>query len=234
MTATGEVAELLRGTRLFGELDDAALGSVVEALREERLAPGRTIFSRGEEAIGLYLVAEGRVRLSVFSVEGRELTFRFADRGDVLGEIAVIDGGTRSADAVAVTEVRTLVLSRARFRQLMEARPEIARGIVGFLCERLRETSSQMEEIALYPIERRVARFILSALRISGHDLDQSKVGLDLKMTQGEIALLLGTSRPKVTVAMGALEADGAISRSGEGMTCHPSVLLRIAGADGE
>jgi CRP-like cAMP-binding protein len=232
MLAKDSVVQLVKSTHLFGSVDEAGLAVVAEAMREERFPAGRVIFSRGDPPTGLYVVAEGRVRVSVVSTDGRELSFRIAGPGDVIGEIGVLDGRQRSADALAVGDVCSLVLSQARFRQLMGTHPEIARGVVDFLCKRLRETSSQLEEIALYPIERRVARFLLSALRMAGRNLDEKALLIDLRMTQAEIALLLGTSRPKVTVALGALEAGGAISRAGERVVCHPAALLAIAGDD--
>lgn len=225
-----ELVNLLAGTEMFGSLTPGDRREIAEAMREERFEQGQTIFSRDEAGTGLYLIAKGRVRLSVLNTDGRELTFRFAERGDIMGEIAALDGGQRTADAVAVAPVRAYMLSQARLGQIMDQRSAIARHALRFVCARLRETSSQLEEIALHPIERRVARFLVSALRLSGADLGREDVPIDLKLTQAEIALLLGASRPKVNVALGALENDGALTRTGERIVCHPQVLLRIAG----
>lgn len=227
-----DLLKLLAATELFGALSEVDRSSVADGMREERFEQGQTIFSRDEEGTGLYLIAEGRVRLSVLNADGRELTFRFVERGGIMGEIAALDSGARTADAVAVAPVRAYMLSQARLGQIMEQRGTVAREAVRFVCARLRETSSQLEEIALHPIERRVARFLVSALRLSGADLGQKDVPIDLKLTQAEVALLLGASRPKVNVALGALESDGALTRTGERIVCHPPVLLRIAGFD--
>jgi CRP-like cAMP-binding protein len=231
MSSPTDVVALLAATDLFGAISDSDRRDVADAMREERFDAGQTIFARDEAGgSGLYLFADGRVRLSVLNSDGRELTFRFVERGGIMGEIAALDGAVRTADALAVTGVRAYVLSQARLGQLMEQKASIARAPVRFVCARLRETSQQLEEIALHPIERRVARFLVSALRLAGEDLDRKDVPIDLKLTQAEMALLLGASRPKVNVALGALENDGALTRTGDRIVCHPPVLLRIAG----
>ena len=149
-----------------------------------------------------------------------------------MGEIAAIDGGSRTANAIAVDPVRALMLSAPRLAQLMDQSSAIAKATMRFVCARLRETSIQLEEIALHPIERRVARFLVSALRLAGADLEKKDVAIDLRLTQAEMALLLGASRPKVNVALGALQNDGALTRMGDQIVCHPQALLRIAGFD--
>ena len=107
--------------------------------------------------------------------------------------------------------------------------PAMARAALRFVCGRLRDTSTQLEEIALYPIERRVARFLVSALQLGKHDTSVADVPLELGMSQTELALLLGASRPKVNVALGALAQAKAITRKGETIVCHPAVLLAYA-----
>jgi CRP-like cAMP-binding protein len=224
------VAELLARTPLFGGLSDAVLSAIAAAMRNQSFTAGQLLFSRNEAGAGLYLVTAGRVRLSVKSEDGRELTLRMAERGDVIGEIAALDNGPRTADATAVGTVEAGVLGAADLALLMDNHPAIARTALKLVCSRLRDTTSQLEEIALYPIEKRVARFLLSALAFGGHDTRAAAVPLDLKMNQTELALLLGASRPKVNVALGALEKANAINRKGETIVCHPAALAAYAG----
>ena len=100
---------------------------------------------------------------------------------------------------------------------------------VRFLCTRLRETDQRLEAIALHRIEVRLARLMLSALRIKTPNVKGDKVPLDLGMSQGELALLIGASRPKVNLALTMLEDMGAIARAGAKFTCDTSVLESIA-----
>lgn len=230
MAVETHIAELLGRTDLFAGLQRPILNAIVEAMRPEEFTSGQIIFSRDEPGAGLYLIVSGRVKLSVGSSDGRELMLRFAEPGQIIGEIATIDGGNRTADAVAAGRVGAYVLSPADFTRLMDAHPAIARAALKLVCSRLRDTTMQVEEIALYPIEKRVGRFLVSALEIGGHDLDAPDVVLDLKMNQSELAMLLGASRPKVNVALGALEKAGAITRKADIIVCHPAALRAFSG----
>ena len=83
----------------------------------------------------------------------------------MFGEIAVLDGGQRTADATAVTKVQALTLSKPALMKLIETRPVVREAVIRFLCKRVREADQQLEGIALYPIEARLARFFLAAVR---------------------------------------------------------------------
>jgi CRP-like cAMP-binding protein len=89
----------------------------------------------------------------VLTAEGRELSFAHAEPGAIFGEIAMLDGGPRSADATAVNKVTALSLSKPALKRLMDTRPLVGEAALRFLCSRLREADQQLEAIALYPIE---------------------------------------------------------------------------------
>ena len=102
---------------------------------------------------------------------------------------------------------------------------------IKFLCRRLREADQQLEAIALYPIEVRLARFFLAAARQKGPG-DADRVAIDLDMSQSELALLIGASRPKVNTALSLLEANGAVERQDGKIVCDMEELRMIAGSD--
>src|SRR5262249_44521228 len=114
---------------------------------------------------------------------------------------------------------------------LWSTRPGISAGVIAFLCRRLRETSTQLEAIALQPLEVRLARFLLFALK-DRQAAPGKRVPLDLGFSQGELAQLLGASRPKVSTAVGALEGAGAINRTLDRLFCDPVKLAQIARRD--
>jgi CRP-like cAMP-binding protein len=136
----------------------------------------------------------------------------------------------RSADATAVTKVTALTLSKASVVRLIETRPVVREAVIKFLCNRIREADHQLEGIALYPIEVRLARFFLAAARQKGEAKPGAKITLDLPISQSELALLIGASRPKVNAALALLEDGGAIERSDRGFTCDIGELETIAG----
>jgi CRP-like cAMP-binding protein len=201
-------------------------------MREANYDTGQVIFSRGDPGNEMHLVVKGRVRLSVLTADGRELSFAHAEPPTIFGEIAVFDGGKRSADATAVNKVQTVTLSKAAFLRLMGSRPAIAEAAIRFLSTRLRDADEQLEAIALHPIEARLARFFMTSARQKDPNPKLGKVTLALPISQSELALLVGASRPKVNAALAMLEAEGAIERRGQQIVCDMETLGTFAGIE--
>jgi CRP-like cAMP-binding protein len=225
------LVEMLGKTALFGALDTTERKSVALEMREIQYDQGQIVFGRGDPGRDIYLVAKGRVRLSVLTPEGRELSFAHAESGQVFGEIAVLDGGVRTADATAVTKVVAQTLSKGALMRLVETRASVRESVIRFLCSRVREADQQLEGIALYPIEVRLARFFLATARQKGGAVPGARVTLDLPISQSELALLIGASRPKVNAALALLEDGGAIERNDKMLICDIDELEVIAGA---
>ena len=158
------IVRLLGTTDLFKDLAPDDLATCVASFREVRFGKGQILFGRGDAGTHLYVVAEGQVRLAIATSEGRELSFQIAKAGDLIGEIAVLDGRLRSADATALSSVTAYALEQNAFRELWSAHPSISSAVISFLCWRLRDASDRLEAIALYPMEVRLARFLLVAL----------------------------------------------------------------------
>ncbi len=232
MTLDEKMLTLLRQAPLFEPLDDSDRRALLQEMREVSFDAGQVIFTRGDAGRDIYLVTAGRVRLSVLTAEGRELSFAHAEPGAVFGEIAMLDSGPRTADATAVVKTQAMSLGRAAFMRLAETRPHLVDAVVRFLCRRIREADQQLEAIALFPIEVRLARFFLAAARQKKPDASEGSVSIDLGMSQGELALLIGASRPKVNTALSMLEASGAITRQGNKLSCDLAELILTAGVD--
>jgi CRP/FNR family transcriptional regulator, cyclic AMP receptor protein len=222
----------LAATPLFQVLDATDLALVADRMRPVEFGNGQMIFSRGDNGRDIYLVLSGRVRLSILTVEGRELSLAHATAGQVFGEIAALDGKSRTADATAISAVQAMILPQSALVGLMESHPRVAAAFIKFLCARLRETDDKLEAIALHPIETRLARLLLSALALQSPGQAGERVPLTLGMSQSELALLIGASRPKVNTALMVLEDQGAFSRDGARMLCNTDVLADIAAVD--
>lgn len=227
MTVTGHLGKTL----LFGSLDEADLAAIASQMREVRYNGGQSIFARGDRGTDIFLVIEGRVRLSILTAEGRELSFNHAVAGEIFGEIAALDGGERSADATALVDTRMMVLAMSTLDKMMVAKPALARAVIGFLCHRLRNVSDHLENVALFPIETRLARFLLHALGPAPSDKPAGSQRLTLGISQSELALLLGASRPKVNAALAMLENEGAVKRTGQDLVCDRAILSILADA---
>jgi len=231
MVAKEALLEMLAKTPLFGPLEEADRKAVAQEMRETSFDGGQAIFARGDAGRDIYLVTGGRVRLSVLTAEGRELSFAHAEAGQIFGEIAVLDGGVRTADATAVSKVTAMTLSKGGLTRLIEQRAVVREAVIKFLCNRVREADHQLEGIALYPIEVRLARFFLAAAKQKGELKPGARIVIDLPISQSELALLIGASRPKVNAALALLEDGGAIERKESRFTCDIDELENIAGA---
>jgi CRP-like cAMP-binding protein len=195
------VASLLGNTAIFGALAQPDRLAVAGQMLKAELRPGQTVFARGDAGRNVYLVVNGSVRLSVFSADGRLLSFKHANAGDIFGEIAALDGQPRTADALALTRVVVMTLAKEQLDRLIEANPRVARAAIAWLCQRLRDTSAQAEAIALHPVEVRLARYFLSRLMPDG-EARGGDATVELGISQGELASLIGASRQKVNAAL--------------------------------
>jgi CRP/FNR family cyclic AMP-dependent transcriptional regulator len=232
MVSKTEAVDILARAPLFGSLDDAGRQAVAAEMREATYDVGQSIFSRGDPGADLHVIAQGRVKLSILTNDGRELSFAHAEPPSIFGELALFDGRPRSADATAVNKVVTLMLSKGAFTRLLAQRPAVAEAALKFLSGRLRQADEQLEAIALHPIEARLARFFLTAARQKDPAGKTEKVTLALPISQSELALLVGASRPKVNAALSLLEAEGAIERRGQHVICHIESLSGIGRVD--
>src|SRR5262249_15309890 len=150
------IVDLLGRTALFGSLDEGVRRAIVARMRRVQFQPEQMIFSRGDPCRDIYLVLEGRIRLSVLSSEGRELSFDHAGPGHGFGEIATLDGGERTAGATAMSAVQAMSLPREVMLDLIEHNPKVAMAAIRFLCQRLRDTDQRLEAIALHRVEVRL------------------------------------------------------------------------------
>lgn len=234
MTREDDARALLGACPLLAGADAEDIGALAAIASRAAWPRGTLIFQNGDPAAFMLIVAEGRIRLGLTTASGRELTLRHADRGAVVGELGVLDHERRSADATATQATRGLVIHRAPFERLLAERPGLARAVIRYLSRRLRETTYQLESVALYELAPRLARFLLATLRQAhGPALgNRDHAALTLDLDQSEIAAILGASRPKLNRALASLEDEGAIRRDGRQLVCDIAVLSDIASAD--
>jgi len=222
------IVTLLAAADLFGDLSAGDLAQCAASFREFRFAKGEMLFARGDPGKYLYVIAEGQVRLAIATSEGRELSFEIAGPGTLFGEIALLDDSPRSAEATALAATTVYSLERSEFQRLRTANPAISEATIAFLCHRLRDVSSRLENIALFSLEVRVARFLLVALG-EREAPPGRRVPLELNFSQSEFAQLVGASRPKLNGALAALESQGAIRRTADRLFCDREKLAAIA-----
>jgi len=153
-----------------------------------------TIFQKGDPGDSLMAVLAGRVKICTYSLGGKELVLNIIDRGGLFGEIAVLDGQTRSADAAAIGDTELLVLERRRLMPFLTRDPEIAARLIAVLCQRLRQTSEQLEDALLRDAPSRLARTLLRLANALGVP-DGAGLRLNIRLSQQQIGSLVGISR---------------------------------------
>jgi uncharacterized membrane protein len=132
--------EALRSVPLFASLTDAAAIELRSLLMTEQVSAGTELFHKGDSGNAMYLIETGRVRISITDEDGKVITLAELAQGDFFGEMSIIDGRNRSADATVIEEGRFAVLSRAEFLAFVRANADVALGMLGALTDRLRRT----------------------------------------------------------------------------------------------
>jgi CRP/FNR family cyclic AMP-dependent transcriptional regulator len=220
---------LLAALPLFRDLPESVVDDIGRMARREKWAAGTIIFHRGDPSDALICIDRGHIKISLMNADGRELTLQHLRGGTILGEVGVLDGSSRTADATAVSATTALVLEVQRFNELMDKHPALARAAIRYLCGLVRYTTDHIESIALHNLETRLARFLLRTMR-QARLLGSEEFELDL--SQSDIADLIGSSRPKVNQALAAFEKNGTIEREGKLLRCNAERLRRAAGLD--
>jgi CRP-like cAMP-binding protein len=186
------VRTVLERNLLFRGLSSATLEQIARLCIRRTYERNAVIFSQSDPGDALYGVVTGRVRISASSAGGREVFLNIMEPGDTFGEIALLDGRPRTAGASATAPSDLLIVTREQFLGLMAREPQLADHLLRLLCARLRWVSGFAEESALLPVSGRLARRLLSLGKLHGHE---TATGIELKVSQDEMARFLGLSR---------------------------------------
>ena len=201
--------DLLRRVSYFATLPDGLLSELAAASVERRYGRGQMIFLEGEPCAGLHIVAEGRVRIYKMSPQGREQVLEQLEAGGTFNDVAVLDGGPNPASAMAGTDVRLWIVSRADIRRLAHAHPELAWALIESVAQRARRLVDMVEDLALRSVKARLAKLLLAeAERTAG----QAQIRRDQMVTQAEMAARLGTVREMIGRALRELADEELIA----------------------
>ncbi|MDR3536488.1 MAG: Crp/Fnr family transcriptional regulator [Acetobacteraceae bacterium] len=204
----------LLASPLFEAMQPAEIDTVLQMATERRVRRGQTIFQKGEDGTSMMAVLQGRVRISAVSLEGKEVTLNVINPGDVFGEIALLDGKPRSADAVAVDDTLVLVLERRVVLPFLKANPDLLLRLLAVMCDRLRRTSVALEEIALFELPVRLAR-VLGQLADDYGRPSALGTRIDFKLSQRDLSTLVASSRESVNKQLRAWQKDGLLELDG-------------------
>ena len=185
---------VLRKHPIFCDLDPEALDQLCRYVKHTTLKRGATIFSKGDPGNSLFAVISGTVKMSVSSAEGRSAIFNLIGAGEIFGEIALLDGLARTADATANTNCEVYVIDRREFLPFVRSQPALAMKFIELLCMRLRWTSDQVEQVILQNLPGRLASALIRLTE--KHKLEPA--GRTIAITQQEISEMVGMTRESI------------------------------------
>jgi CRP-like cAMP-binding protein len=208
---TEQVRAFLEASEIFGGLGPSDLEQLASISRSKKVPKANPVFWKGEPAAQLYAVLSGHLKVVAPSPDGREMVLRLLDPGVFFGEIALLDGGTRSASVVASEASELLVIDRRDFLDLLRRRPPIAIELLAVLARRLRATTEQVEETTFLTLPPRLARKLLELAERYGRPAG-SGVKIERGLSQEELGTLVGTSRVSINQQLKAWESQGFVS----------------------
>jgi len=202
--------ELLHRTPYFASLPPDQLRELARKVRERNYQADDVIFRRGELCQGLYVVLSGRVRTLTRSAEGRQQILKVFGPGRTFADIPAFDNGLFPAEAVAATNSTIGFISRVALLDLLRRNPDLSLAVIRVFASRLRAYKQLVEDLSLRGVVARVARLLLDRAR-GADTLTEEPASLSLRVTQDEIAAMVGSVREVVQRALKTLEHDGAI-----------------------
>ncbi len=188
------------------------------------------IFQHGDPGESMMAVVRGRVKICSHSIDGKELVLNIIKPGEVFGEIALLDGAARTADAVALETCDLLVLRRSDFLPFLERHPDVARRVIAVLCQRLRRTSAHLEATLFLEAPARLARALLNLAEALGVPA-KSGVCIDIRLSQQQLGAIVGITRESVNKWLGEWQRAGWISiKQGYVTIVEATTLAALAG----
>jgi CRP/FNR family transcriptional regulator/CRP/FNR family cyclic AMP-dependent transcriptional regulator len=226
VTATGapsDGAVPLSRVSLFATLDAESLRELAAAMRRRVFRAGEVIFHRDDPGQVLYIIREGKVKIYITSPEGQEVVLAVFGPGDYFGELALLDGQPRSASAVTIDAVEVYALQRNDFINAVSHHPRIAIQVMNVLSRRLRQTDAMIEDLLFLDVHGRVAKKLLELAELHGMRTPDG-IRIEMRLTQSDLAALVGASRESVNKVMGYFVDKRFISTEKRKVT-----ILRLA-----
>jgi CRP/FNR family transcriptional regulator, cyclic AMP receptor protein len=199
--------------RLLSGLPERLSTELFATAKRMRLAAGDVLFRAGAADDGCYRVEDGLLKVTMVSGSGAERILAFLGRGDIVGELAIIDGLPRSATVVAVRDAAVSLLSRTDFEAFAEKHPEVYKSLVRLLAQRLRETDTVVAAGSFLSLKGRVARTMLELAHHFGQEVEPGRIVIHQKIGQNDLAAMAGIARENVTRVLNDWQRHKVVSR---------------------
>lgn len=219
---------LLGRLDLFRGLSPDELRRVNDVLGKTRFPAGAMIFTASQPGEVAYVVHEGTLKVSTLQSNGQELTLAILGPGELVGELALADRAGRSADVVALEAATLLWLDRTAFGRLRRDFPQVTENLIGLMARRLRVANAQFQAVATLDVPGRVARQLTALADAYGEPKATGGVLIPFRLTQGDLAGLVGATRVRVNEVVVGFKRRGHITVDGR----HRITILDRAALD--
>jgi CRP/FNR family cyclic AMP-dependent transcriptional regulator len=197
---------------LLRNLREADLAHVTGLLHRRTFASGISLMQAGERAESVFLVVAGSFKVHIPQSDGSDAILAVLGPGELIGEISVLDSLGRSASATTLEESTVLAMSRSSFWACLESMPAMSYNLVLLLCRRLRLANAHAQCLATLDVSGRVALQLLSLAREYGSDEEDGSTIIPIRLTQAELASLIGASRVRVNQVVVTYKRLGYVS----------------------
>ena len=203
-------AELLSRVPLFAELSPGELDHIASVAVPRSFPKGVRVFHEGDHSDACYIVRSGELRVTREHSDGRAIALATLGPGDIFGELAMLDGGTRSASVETLSDAELLALPSSDVKRTISQHGDIAAKLIVAITRRLRETNERVARQSFQTVPSRVAGVL--AQLIAEEAIPEERSGITVRMTQADLAQLAGTSRESVSRFLATLERAGVVS----------------------
>lgn len=205
-----DLAGLRQRSVVFGAMSEDEIAELLRRARLLVVPPRHTLFHAGEPGDSLYVLLSGKVKVSLLSVDGKEVILSLLGDGDVFGEMSLLDGLPRSATVTSLEDCRLLAIGRQDFVQFLKRHADVTLNLLAALSKRLRCTNNLVENLSFYHLPSRLARLLMDLGQRHGK-AGPAGVEIGLRLSQEELGNLVGASRESVNKQLRAWAESGLL-----------------------
>lgn len=217
--------DALSRSRILGGLPRSELEELAAHMRRRTYRRGEVVCHQGDPGDSLHLVCQGRLKIVLFADSGEEAVLAIVGPSDVFGEMALLDGGPRSATVVALEPVETAVINRMDFQALLRRSSVAVDGLMAGLARTIRQTDEEIGDLMFLDLHGRLAKKLLELADAHGLQTDDG-IEIQVSLTQEELAGMIGATRASVNKLLGFYEDHGAIERRGRQLVIRKRDVL--------
>lgn len=200
----------LKKFNIFKEFDPEEMESLVHITHMDKVQAGQPLFLPDDPSDKVYLLKEGRVKISKVSEDGKELTLAILEQGEIFGELALVDEGPRETIAETLEDTFICVIGRQDFERLLETKPKIALHVTKLIGLRRKAIEAKVEDLVFKDVSSRLAKLLLELADTYGTQVSNG-MRIDVKLTHQELANLIGSTRETTTATLNELKRLGFI-----------------------